>query len=84
MTDMHAGRPLRLELYGVAVAGSVVAVLLWDRSRLQEELLREVLRQLPQRVVIQQNNNQAVNVNRMPTDDEVVQDVLREIRKNRQ
>jgi hypothetical protein len=82
--NINAGRPLRLELYGVAVAGSVVAVLLWDRSRLQEELLREVLRQLPQRVVIQQNNNQAVNVNRMPTDDEVVQDVLREIRKNRQ
>lgn len=54
---MTAGRPLRLELYGVAVAGSVVAVLLWDRARLQEELLREVLRQLPQRMVIQQNNN---------------------------
>jgi hypothetical protein len=58
--SFHAGRPLRLELYGLALAGSVVAVLLWDRSRLQEELLKEVLRQLPQRMVIQQNNNQAV------------------------
>ena len=55
--NIHAGRPLRLELYGLAVAGSVVAVLLWDRARLQEELLKEVLRQLPQRMVIQQNNN---------------------------
>ena len=55
--NINAGRPLRLELYGVAVAGSVVAVLLWDRARLQEELLKEVLRQLPQRMVIQTNNN---------------------------
>ena len=59
--QIKASRPLRVELYGIAVAGSVVAVLLWDRARLQEELLKEVLRQLPQRMVIQtNNNNQAV------------------------
>ena len=55
--QIKASRPLRVELYGIAVAGSVVAVLLWDRARLQEELLKEVLRQLPQRMVIQTNNN---------------------------
>lgn len=80
--SFHAGRPLRLELYGLAVAGSVVAVLLLDRMRLQEELLKEVLRQLPQRVVIQQNNNnQSVKVSRLPTDDEIVDDVLNELRR---
>jgi len=80
--NIKASRPLRVELYGIAVAGSVVAVLLWDRNRLQEELLKEVLRQLPQRMVIQQNN-QKVNVSREPTDIEIIEDVLRELRKKK-
>ena len=81
--QIKASRPLRVELYGIAVAGSVVAVLLWDRARLQEELLKEVLRQLPQRMVIQQNNNnhQSFKVSRLPSDDEIVDDVLNELKR---
>lgn len=80
--NFHAGRPLRLELYGLALAGAVVAILLWDRMRLQEELMKQVLRELPQRVVIQQNNNnQSVKVSRLPTDEEIIDDVLNELRK---
>jgi hypothetical protein len=54
---VYGGRSLRVELYGLALAGAFVFALLYDRMRLQEALLREVIKQLPQRIVVQQNNN---------------------------
>lgn len=53
----YGGRSLRVELYGLALASAFVITLLYDRMRMQEALLREVIKQLPQRIVVQQNNN---------------------------
>jgi hypothetical protein len=58
---IRAGRPLRLELYGLAVAGTVVCFWLSDRIRVQSEIQKKIVSEL-ERPNIVQNNNQQVTI----------------------
>jgi low affinity Fe/Cu permease len=58
---MHAGRPTRLELYGLAFAVTVGIVHVNDQVRIQIAVQRKIVEELERPAIIQ-NNHQTVTV----------------------
>jgi hypothetical protein len=76
--SIHAGRPLRIELYGLAFAATVAGLWINDKLNVQLESQRRLVKEMERPQVIQQNNNhQHVTVE--SENDRIV----REIAKNR-
>lgn len=59
--SIHAGRPLRLELYGLAVAGTIIVFWINDRIRIYVEIQKRIVKELERPQIIQ-NNNQQVTI----------------------
>ena len=59
---MQAGRPTRLELYGLAFATIVMFVCMTDNLRRHSEFIWKITKDLEHRPAIIQTNNQSVTV----------------------